>query len=173
MASIRKTIQQVLVGPDVVVAFLFLAVFTLIAFVIPFQPVQVPGYLLTVEFGNGAVAVLAWYLLAVIAGTVSRHLRTRFGRGEWDSFGDAVFPFVADLFAVGMVTIVFGLQPVVLPVETTVTSCTAHECIAHTEFITTPNMFAVGIGIVLLVLSAVLIVLRSPLVANGGDIITL
>lgn len=167
METRRAAVRDALAGPDTVVSFLVLTFVAFTTYLTPFPPVQATGYILIIAFGSGAVAVVAWITLAVVAGTSSRYIRTKFGNAEWNRLSDGLYPLATSLAAIGLVVMGWGLRPAVLPIETSVTTCTPSGCETAVELINTPNLFAVTIGLVLLVLGGALIVAPSPLVTPG------
>lgn len=107
----RSRLRRVLLGPDVAVAFAVLAAMYL-AMQVPFQPTQIPGYLLVVAYDLVEVAIPAltpyWpvgfpaflYLLAVVGAAVGRVVRD--DEGWVGSIG-------AGLVVVGMLAFGFAL----------------------------------------------------------------
>lgn len=166
MAFGRARIRDALIGPDVVIAFMLLVGFIVVAFSIPFSPIQTPGYLLAIGFSDGPTTVLAWYLIALIAGALSRHLRSRFGMAEWN-LGNAVFPIASGVAVLGVFIISYGLWPAIAPVETSVVTCTPAGCMSQIQTIASPNLYVVSIGIGLVIIGALLLGFQLPIDANN------
>lgn len=90
-----RSLQRTVAGRDVLVAFATVASLSLLARAVPLQPLQVPGYLLTVGYDlvETALPVLApyWpvgypaylYVLAVAGAGIARWLRARGSPNAW------------------------------------------------------------------------------------------